>query len=114
MKEIKKARATNSQVAQTLIKREPKQVTETAAPSVMPVDMESGASKLLEKLNTPAYLEGKQWQDDIKAIFDRGDVDGLETVEKTLKQWQANQNQSAFKEVLKFIKLERAMRLARS
>ncbi|MGO0307613.1 hypothetical protein ACTL6P_13560 [Endozoicomonas acroporae] len=112
MEEIKKARDTNRQVTQNLIK--PKQATETTAPSVMPVDMESGASKLLEKFNTHGYLEGKQWQDDIKAIFDRGDVDGLETVEKTLKQWQANQSQSAFKEVLKFIKLERAIRLARS
>ncbi|MGI2025834.1 hypothetical protein [Endozoicomonas acroporae] len=114
MKEIKKARAADRQVTHNLIKSEPKQVTETTAPTVMPVDMKSGASKLLEKLNTPAYLEGKQWQDDIKAIFDRGDVDGLETVEKTLTQWQANQSQSAFKEVLKFIKLERAIRLARS
>ncbi|WP_422445732.1 MULTISPECIES: hypothetical protein [unclassified Endozoicomonas] len=108
MEEIKKARATNRQVAQNLIK--PKQAT---TPSVMPLDMENGASKLLEKFNTPGYVEGEQWQDDIKAILDRGDLDGLETVEKTLKQWQANQSQSTFKEVLKFIKIERAIKLAR-
>lgn len=114
MKEIKEARATNRKAMKTLIKPEPKQVTETTAPSTMPVDMKNGASELLEKFNNPAYIEGQQWQSDIKAIFDSGDVDGLETVEKTLKQWQANQTQSDFTNVLKFIEAEGANRSARS
>ncbi|WP_257263900.1 hypothetical protein [Endozoicomonas sp. ONNA2] len=69
IKDLQEARTQKRKNRLKLMQRESKQVTETTAPSTIPVDMKNGASEPLKKSNNPAYTEDRQWESDIEAIF---------------------------------------------